>query len=457
MDQREITVISRLLSSDIKKPTALVHFQRNMSQIEQRIMTLLIFNTQETEPDDKGNYEIRAQFVMDFLGWDRSNNYPRIYEAFRNIKGNDIVWNFLGEDRTLDELMCSFLITLGISRRSGIIRYKFHPELLPIVKNPSVFAKLKLVMLAVLARPKYAYPLYEYVADSYCRGKLVDRISLAKLKEYLGIPQTSYTDYITFKEQVIMPSLGALNRVSDYTIKYKTYREGRRVAGVIFSIERKTHWQQPLLLEKPMEVLRHYFGLETVAPQMAPYEEVETQRFIKAVARYKVSERVARDAIAQHGLSGAKEILTKVASDVKRRVESANPVHDVGAYLARCLHDGFGILTAEKRKVEADKAAQNEQAHHREREEARREAEQKERQQRIKFLVDALAPNERTKYEEQFLTLLKAGEYGSILQGKTLDSPGVRPIFMAFMANELLSSQADHNKMENAKQEGCDS
>lgn len=453
MDQREITIISRLLSSDIKKPTALVHFQRTMSQIEQRIMTLLIFNTQETEPDEKGNYEIRAQFVMEFLGWDNSNNYPRVYEAFRNIKGNDIVWNFLGEDRTLDELMCSFLITLGISRRTGIIRYKFHPELLPVIKNPNVFAKLKLIMLAVLARPKYAYPLYEFVADSYCRGKPVDRISLSKLKDYLGIPAASYTDYITFKDQVIKPTLAALNRISDYTVKYKTYREGRRVAGIIFSIERKLHWQQPLLLEKPMEMLRRYFGLENSTPPAALPDEADTQRFIKAIALHGINERTAREALFAHGLIGAKEILTRVMRDIERRKKSANPVNDIGAYLARCLKDGFGMLTTEERQTEAAIANRNEQASRRQQEEALQETAQKERQERLKGLMDALTPKERAIYEERFRAVMDAGEYGSVFRGKSLDAPGVKPIFFAFMANELLPSMAGHDENEdnNAK------
>jgi hypothetical protein len=108
MDHRELTVLTRLLSSDVKKPTALVHFQRRMSAVAQRVMTLLIFNTQESEPDAKGHFDIRAAFVQDFLGWTDSKNYERIYDAFREIKGNDIVWNFLGEDRTLDELHCSW-------------------------------------------------------------------------------------------------------------------------------------------------------------------------------------------------------------------------------------------------------------------------------------------------------------------------------------------------------------
>jgi hypothetical protein len=438
MDKRKIANVGYLLGSDIKKPTSLVHFQRTMPQLEQRIMTLLIFNAQHAEPDNEGHYEIRTQFVMEFLGWEKSNNYPRVYDAFRNIKGNEIVWNFLGEDRTLDDLFCSFLITLGISRRAGFIRYKFHPDIQRDIKNPNVFAKLKLIMLAVLARPKYAYPFYEFLADSYCRGKLADRISLAKLKDYLGIPAGSYTDYITFKDQVLKPSLAALNRISDYAATYRTYREGRCVAGIVFSIERKQNWQQPLLLQKQMDVLRRYYGLAGGAPEALPDDSPEVQRFITAVARHGINERTAREAVTAHGLTAAQEILVKVMRDIDRRKISANPINDVGAYLARCLKDGLGTLTDEERQAEADVAARKAEAHGRTQEHARIEAEQRERQERVRAFVAALTPEERANYERRFRETIDLAAYGSALKGKSVDAPGVKPIFMAFMAKELL-------------------
>lgn len=444
MQQRELSVISRLLSSDIKKPTALVHFQRTLSPIEQRIMTLLIFNTQESEPDPKGIYEIRAQFVMEFLGWDKSNNYPRVYEAFRCIKRTDIVWNFLGEDRTLDELHCSFLITLGISRRSGVIRYKFHPELLPVIRNPNVFAKLKLIMLAVLSHPKYAYPLYEFVADSFCRGKPVERISLAKLKDFLGIPATSYMDYITFKDQVLKPTVAALNRISDYAVSYTTYREGRKVAGVVFHIGRKAQWQQPLLVEKPLAVLQRFFGVEPVAP-LNPGDDAALSAFIASVGRYTIDERTARSAVTAHGLVGATEIREKVLAEVERRRKGTNPVLDLPAYLARCLREGYGKKTAEERHAENEKIKTRTA---RERAKAAgaimvevEAAATASRKRDIADCLTALSTADRDSLRAEFACEIETGRHGEAMSStfarKGWNAPGMEAAFRAYAAPKL--------------------
>lgn len=449
MDHRELTIITRLLGSDVKKPTALVHFQRNMSAVAQRIMTLLIFNTQESEPDSKGHYDIRAKFVQDFLGWTDSKNYERIYDAFREIKGNDIVWNFLGEDRTLDELHCSFLITLGISRRSGVIRYKLHPELLPIIRSPNVFAKLKLIMLAVLAQPKYAYPLYEFVADAYCRGKLVEQISLVRLKSYLGIPATSYTDYVTFKDQVLKPALAAINRIADYAVSYTTYREGRRVAGVVLRIERKAQWQQPLLLEKPMEILRRYFGAKHGIAPTIPTDDADTRRFVQKIARYGIGERTARAAIAAHGLQGAREIARKVVRDVRRREKSAHPVKNVPAYLARCLRDGFGKLTAEERRVEteanAKRMAQERAAtEHKQAEAAKADADAAWKRE-VSAHLDALPETKLEELRIAFVEEIESGKHGdaaaAAFRAASWKAAGIKSLFRIFAAKKIPSKR----------------
>lgn len=441
MERRKPLNIRYLLGSDIKKPTSLVHFQRTMPPLEQRIMTLLIFNAQHTEPDEEGHYEIRTQFVMEFLGWENSNNYPRVYEAFRNIKSNETVWNFLGEDRTLDDLFCSFLITLGIARRAGFVRYQFHPEIQRDIKNPNVFAKLKLIMLAVLNRPKYAYPFYEFLADAYCRGKIVDRIPLGKLKEYLGIPAGSYADYVTFKNQVLKPSLAAINSISDYSATYKTYREGRNVAGIVFTVERKRDWRQPLMAQRQLDVLRRYYGLDGGVPEAIGEDRPEITQFIATVAGHGINERNAREAVAKHGLTATKEVLTKVLKDVERRKLSANPVSDVGAYLARCLRDGLGTFTPEERKAEADAVARREEAQRRDREQVRQEMESRERQKRVRAFLDALTPEERAEHERRFRETMDAGAYGNVYRGKPIDAPGVKAIFTAYMANELETSR----------------
>ncbi len=82
--------VSQLLDNHMRKPTALIHFERELSVIEQKVMTLIIFHCQVVEKDDKGFYYIKKNFVREFLGWDDSNNYPRLYEAFEGIFNNTI-------------------------------------------------------------------------------------------------------------------------------------------------------------------------------------------------------------------------------------------------------------------------------------------------------------------------------------------------------------------------------
>lgn len=294
-------------------------------------------------------------------------------------------------------------------------------------------------MLAVLASPKYAYSLYEFVADSYCRERPIVRISLVRLKEFLGIPAASYADYKTFKFQVLKPTIAAINRISDYSVKYTTYREGRKVAGVIFHIERKRQWQQPLLLERPLAVLQRFFGVEPIAA--TKIDDAAIVDFIASVARYRIDEKTARAAVAAHGLLGAIEIRDKVVGEIARREKGSNPVRDGPAYLARCLREGYGMKTPEERVAEERSAA----ASAARRGEAAREKDEGERRlmlerqlrDKAKNYLAALPPEERAAYEERFLAAANEGVHGSHLRGKPISHPGVQRAFLSSMVREL--------------------
>lgn len=341
--------VSQLLDNHMRKPTALIHFERELSVIEQKVMTLIIFHCQVMEKDNKGFYYIKKNFVREFLGWDDSNNYPRLYEAFEGIFNNTIQWNVLGADRTFKSLKSKLVISLLEPSETGqYIGFKLHPDLEPAIKDPKVFAKLKLVMLVLLSRSQYAYPLYELFADSYSRGQNPLRLSLATLKTYLGIGAGCYEVFKDFKVRVLKPNLDAINATTDFRVEYQTYREGRVIGGLLFHFHKQA-WRPPRL-EGPLRELRKYYQqLPLVEALKTPLLSAEEQSFVDELQPYALAESDILQALETHGLEGAMEIRDYVLAEIGRRQGTLEEIRNTGAYLARCFREGYGRKTAEER------------------------------------------------------------------------------------------------------------
>ena len=336
--------ITDLLGNDVRKPTALVHFERDMSLTEQKVMTLIIFHCQVADKDESGFYHIRKNFIRRFLGWDDSHNYPRIYEAFEKIFDNTIRWNLLGKDKNFKSLKCKLIVSLLEPTDTGpFIGFKLHPDLEPAIKDPRLFARIKLIMMAILAKPKYAFPLYEILSDYYSRGEREARISLQELKESLGITGSYYDQFIAFMKEVLRPNLAAINQNTDCQVTYDTYREGRKVAGVVFTID-KQDWRPPLLEEHLRELQNYYPPDPTEPPALSapPAPSADEQEFVDSVKLYQVAEADALQAIRTHGLNGARAIRDYALRQAARRKGTKEQVRDLGAYMARCFREGYG-------------------------------------------------------------------------------------------------------------------
>ena len=341
------TEITDLLSNDVRKPTALVHFERDMSLTEQKVMTLIIFHCQVAGKDENGFYHIRKSFVRRFLGWEDSNNYPRIYEAFEKIFDNTIRWNLLGRDKNFKSLKCKLIVSLLEPTETGpFIGFKLHPDLEPAIRDPRLFARIKLIMMAILAKPKYAFPLYEILTDFYSRGERVARLSLQELKESLGISGVYYDQFVAFKKEVLRPNLAAINQNTDCQVLYDTYREGRRVAGVVFTID-KQDWRPPLLEEHLRELQGYYRPVPLVpAPAVSPLLAsigADELAFVDSVRTYQVAEVDALRALRVHGLERARIIRDYALRQAVRRQRTREPVRDLAAYMARCFRQGYGL------------------------------------------------------------------------------------------------------------------
>ncbi len=478
--QQKMVPVSQLLSGDMRKPTALVHFERNMSPLEQKIMTLIIFHCQTAKKGERGFYYIRKKFIKEFLGWDESKNYPGIYEAFEGIADNWIKWNFLDADRTFESLKCRLIVSLLEPSKTGAyIGFQIHHELEPVINDPKVFAKIKLIMMALLAKPRNAYALYELFADCYSRGQKNVRISLPLLKKYLGLQDDSYPVFKDFKKWVLKPNIEAINKHTDYSVRHETYRDGRRIGGLVFHI-RKQLWRPPLFTGAMREMQRYLenpglasvdspapVGTSKTSRESGPEgsgkpEGSEGQAFIESIAVYGITETDAKKAIEAHGLEGAIEIRDKVLKDVELRKKN-NPVKDTGAYLATCLRQGHGKRTGHER--EETKRKQGEASAKRRKAELEQRLKEIEpkvdhvRKERFLSLKSSLSPKEQDHLKSEFIASVNAGEKGEAIrndfQSRGWGAIGIAPLYHLFLQEHLLPPAIEDYR-EQAGRQGCD-
>jgi hypothetical protein len=440
--------IPQVFDNNMRKPTALIHFERSLSVVEQKVMTLIIFHCQMTEKDAQGFYYIKKNFVREFLGWEDSKNYQRLYEAFLGIYNNSIQWNVLGADRTFKGGICRLIVSLLEPTETGqYIGFKLHPDLEPVIKDPKVFAKLKLVMMVLLSRSQYAYPLYELFADSYARGQHTLRIPLPALKAYLGIKEGCYEIFKDFKTWVLKPNLDSINAATDFRVEYETYRTGRTIGGLVFHLG-KQPWQPPTL-EGPLRELLKYYQPIPLAEEIEspPPLSAEEQALVRLLRQDGLADADAMFALNTHGLEGAIEIRNYVLAEVARRRGQADEIRQVGAYLARCLREGYGKKTVEERDAERRRrnAATIAQAQKDSREKLQKEVLELSRtfrqQQatRVEAKLAAMTDRERQDFDQAFLRANPI--WAKTFRETGLVSPLGRAAFQQFAVERLLDPE----------------
>ena len=341
----------------IHKPTALIHFERELSVVAQKVMTLIIAHCQKSTKNPHGFYFIEKRKVCEFLGWEDSHNQLRVIEAFDEIFNNAVVWNLFGQDRTFKQLKCKLIIALLLPSETGLcVGFRLYPELEPVILSPKVYGQILFEAPALLTRSEFALPLYELLADHVSREDCVLRISLVDLKRYLGL-RRQYSLYTEFLRRVLTPGIESINTHTDIQVTYETWKTGRSISGFLFRVQRKSGSavSEISVLKTPAAVL------EIPVAGSAPVRSTEERALLDRLVQHQISEEDAVQALQTHGLGGVREIFGFVRQEVMRRKGTPEEIRNVPAYLARCLREGFGRKQQSGRSevdLAAERAAQ---------------------------------------------------------------------------------------------------
>ena len=134
------------------------------------------------------------------------------------------------------------LIFGSVPKGEGVIRYSFHPDLVPLLNRPAVFARIKLAILGQFVS-KYAPILYENL-ELYANRSISKswEVSVDDLRSMLGTGD-KMKDFKDFRSRVISPAVQEINDKADFTVVVEEVRAtkgtGRKVEKLTFTVEIK--------------------------------------------------------------------------------------------------------------------------------------------------------------------------------------------------------------------------
>jgi plasmid replication initiation protein len=146
--------------------------------------------------------------------------------------------------------------SLVVGPNAGLFRYKFTDELVTLLKDSTIFAKLDLEVMRSF-RSKYAFSLYEAIARRIRMKRFTETFSVDELRDILGVEDNKLDAYKNLNKYAIQPAVTEVNAITPYTVSIVPQKQGRKVVSFIMGWETKTEEQ---LQAAYAEMNRHSVG-----------------------------------------------------------------------------------------------------------------------------------------------------------------------------------------------------
>lgn len=351
-----------LEKNTIKHPTALLHFERRLSDFEQGILFLCVHIVAKTERAPDGFYHLNKSLVRAVMRQEGNHDYTRITEAVKAVSKTDLRFNFMGQDRTFDSYEAPLIIGRALDRRRGVVAFEVHPRIEKLVKDPRVFARLNIYFISALADVRRGYSFYALFRDFVDRTKTAEvTLDYFELRAYLGIEESQYQIFKDFKFRVLKPLIDAVNERTDLRLSYEAVKTGRKLTHLKFTIQPQA-WQLQLFdaehAERMVTELVKNFDGPVIENKAAPGQidaddDKARAALIDQCVKMGVTSKTVERALKKHAVQGVGEIIAFTKGKFAK-MDKKGEGYDAANYLAKMLNEGVGVKAPEVRKREAD-------------------------------------------------------------------------------------------------------
>lgn len=175
------------------------------------------------------------------------HNAAWIWESAKRLAKTTVEWEYTLGDERLQGISSIFGAVLSRpARQAGKLSFNFPPLLIPVIKQPQRFARLRVHFMIGLSG-KYAVTLYELLEGFANRRDGRFECSIAELRQWLKVPDGTYQTWKNLKLRVLDPSIEQINTNAagaGFSVSYKAIRYGRCYDRVAFALQKTTGREQ---------------------------------------------------------------------------------------------------------------------------------------------------------------------------------------------------------------------
>lgn len=167
--------------------------------------------------------------------WESAKRLAKTLAEWKTVGG-------MGDDR-FEELGMGTLLFANLTKRhrsAGTLHFGFPPNLIPIIKEPMRFARLRVHFLLKLSG-KYAVTLYEVLEGYANRRDGRCEVTIDDLRQWLSVPEGSYQTWKNFRLRVLDPAIKQINDDpigAGFSVAYTPVRQGRSYHKIVFQLSK---------------------------------------------------------------------------------------------------------------------------------------------------------------------------------------------------------------------------
>lgn len=164
-----------------------------------------------------------------------------IWESSQRLTKTIIEWRHLEGDRRYKGISSLFgAVVDDDARAEGVLRFHFPPLLVPILKEPRRFARLRVHFLLKLSG-KYAVTLYELLEGVANKNDPVLIASIGELRQWMKVRDGKLTRYQDFRRRVLESAVEQINRDpsgAGFSVTMQPIKKGRAVEKIRFTVSK---------------------------------------------------------------------------------------------------------------------------------------------------------------------------------------------------------------------------